>query len=858
MTLSMFQRGRSIAQLSTLLIAGLSASGINAEEPETELEDYVVEDVEDQFSIIPSEPSGSAFGFDKTLLETPRSVSAVTSELVQNYGLRSVDDLVRLTPGAFTSSFFGIQGAMDIRGEPADNFFRGFRRIDNPGAFKTNIRGASNLEIMRGPVSPLYGTGSVGGQLNYTPKSAKSDTAKYISDVTGRVDLTVGTYNQKVLSGELGVPFELAGKKGGVYFFAEREDSESFYDGYEPSGTMFQMAVDFDLTSNTVMEFGFQWQEGDHIQVPGWNRVTQELIDDNIYITGAPPVRNSDNPIGADRLLPQESGFIADGYPFPAVINSSFSGVGSFCSPSDSESGNYTYNGFNIFCPGISDVSNPYPLQDGTVGRASIDHDTTFIDELDFADTTALTAYLDFSTTLGNGMVWKNQFFYDYMDHTKYQSWGFTALYPDANATEFRSSLTFDFNNDLFDSQHIVGVNFRRDDLDLNHAFYDETFDFRDITVGATPDDRIDWAVEDPFENATIVENEDGSLSLEGTVRRNFNEEQVSDQQTTGIFYLTDVKLGAANLLLGARYDYYDIEATEEAQTLLGYYYGGSPDSPTTLSDTDTAFSYNASFSYRFDPGFVPYITYGESNSLSTNQLGGVTIGALADGSWLQESEILELGLKMDLMDGRLYSAISYFDQEKTFRDGQTGALVAVFSDGLEFELRALLTDIFSVTATATHIETTEISDGALAIINGAEFAAQNGLEPEQVYGGRIGGNRATFVGEGVELDRGGLPDNTASLYLNYADTIGAGKLTGSLGVTYASSTYTDVLESVKLPSYQVWTASMGYVLESFEVLLTVNNLTDEKYYTSADLFDSVVVKPSELRTASLMFTYKF
>lgn len=837
----------------------MGSSLVSAQEPETELEDYVVEDLEDSFSIIPSEPSGSSFGFDKTLLETPRSISSVSSDLVLNYGLRSVDDLVRLTPGAFTSSFFGIQGAMDIRGEPADNFFRGFRRINNPGAFKTNVRGASNLEIMRGPVSPLYGTGSVGGQLNYTPKSAKSDTTKFIDSITGRVDATIGTYEQKIISGELGIPFSIGGKDGGVYFFAEHEDSGSFFDGYEPSGTMFQMAVDLDISSSTVMEFGFQWQEGNHIQVPGWNRVTQELIDDNIYITGAPPARNSTNPIGADRLLPQESGFVADGYPFPAVINSSFSGVGSFCSPSTGEGGNYVYNGFDIFCPGISDTSNPYPLQDGTVGRASIDHDTTFIDDIDFADSTVLTAYFDLSTHFDNGAVWKNQFFYDYMDHTKFQSWGFTALYPDANAMEIRSSLTFDFNFGDVESQHIVGVNYRKEDLDLNHAFFDETFDFRDITVGPTPDDRIDWAVEDPYQDATVVIAGDGSRSLEGTVRRNFNEEQVSDHENIGVFYLTDIKLfDGLNALLGVRYDYYDITAREEAQTLLGYYYGGSPDSPTTLSDSDGAVSYNVSLSYNFEPGIVPYITYAESNSLSTNQLGGVTIGALADGSWLQDSELTEIGIKANLFDGRIYAAVNYFDQEKTFRDGQTGALVAVFSDGLEFELRALLTETLSMSATATQIETTEVSDGALAIINGAEFAAQNGLAPDQLYGGRIGGSRATFVGQGVELDRGGLPDNTASVYLNYADEMGPGKLTGSLGVTYASSTYTDVLKSVELPSYTVWTMSVGYMLEQFEVLLTINNLTDEKYYTSADLFDSVVVKPSELRTGSIMLSYKF
>ena len=166
-------------------IAQQASSG----EDVTELEDFTVNEVSDDLSLLPSEPSEGSFGLSMPLLETPRSVTEVSADLIKAYGLRSVDDVVRVTPGAFTSSFFGIKGSMDIRGEPADNYFRGFRRINNPGAFNTIVRGAQSLEVLRGPVSPLYGSGSVGGQLNYSPKTAKSGTAKYITESTGRVDV---------------------------------------------------------------------------------------------------------------------------------------------------------------------------------------------------------------------------------------------------------------------------------------------------------------------------------------------------------------------------------------------------------------------------------------------------------------------------------------------------------------------------------------------------------------------------------------------------------------------------------------------------------------------------------------------
>ncbi|WP_133468626.1 TonB-dependent siderophore receptor [Paraglaciecola marina] len=832
----------------SLAIAAITATSLALSLNAQEIEKISVVGVKDENMIMPPE-SSSTYGFDMSLVETPRSVTEVSSDLIEAYGLRSVDDLVRMTPGAFTSSFFGIQGAMDIRGESADNYFRGFRRIANPGAFKTNIRGAKQLEVMRGPVSPLYGTGSVGGQLNYSPKSAKSDATKYIEEVTGKIDLTLGTYSQKILAAEAGTPFKLGDKQGGIYVFAEAENSGSYYNNYEPTNEMLQVAIDLDITDSTTMEFGFQAQTSDSIQVPGWNRVTQDLIDNGTYITGAAPVRNSDNTIGADRLLPQESGFITSAAPY--FINSSFSSVGSFCSPGDADTSNFVYNDMLLACPGAPGFIDGYALTDP--GTTKIDHKTTFIDDIDFADSTAFTAYLDFTTYIDD-MVWKNQFYYDYMDHTKYQSWGFTADYPGATAAEFRSSLMFDTQGENVLIQHIAGVSLRHEDLDLNHAFYDETFDFRDISVGPTANDRIDWAVTDPYEDATILYDEDGNpTGIDGTVRRNYNEEQVSTVSNLGIFYLADISFEKLSVLVGARYDYYDVEAEEEAVSLLGIPFGDG-----VHTDTESALSYNLSLSYATESGFVPYATYAKANSLTTNQLGGIIASSVDGGDYLADSDLIELGLKYSNEEDTIYAALSVYDQEKTDRIGQTQALVAVSSTGIEFEARALLNENFSVTATATHIETTEVSDNALAIINGADFAVQNGLEPYQVYGGRIGGNRSTFVGTGVELDRGGLPDNTISMYLNYVQPIGDGKITASTGFGWADETYTDVLETILLPSYMVWTASMGYVTDSYEVLLSINNLFDEEYYTSADLFDSVVVKPSEGRTGSVMFSYKF
>jgi len=87
----------------------------------------------DPLRLLPNAPSTSAFGFSKQLIETPRSVSSVSSETIELFGLSAVEDLVRLVPSTFTTTRFGIQGSVDVRNVPADFHFRGMKRLSRQG-----------------------------------------------------------------------------------------------------------------------------------------------------------------------------------------------------------------------------------------------------------------------------------------------------------------------------------------------------------------------------------------------------------------------------------------------------------------------------------------------------------------------------------------------------------------------------------------------------------------------------------------------------------------------------------------------------------------------------------------------------
>ena len=196
-------REKRVFRLSKMavMVSLAMASGYAVAEDEdvVELETYTTEgQVEDTMGLMPTEPVESVFGFGKSLVETPRSATSITNETIEAYGISDIDDLVLLSPGAFTQSFFGVAGSLDVRGTPGETYFRGVRRLDNPGNYPTPIGASDRIDIVRGPASPIYGPSKIGGYLNFVPKSARAETGQYLEDPTGKVSMTRGTWEKNV------------------------------------------------------------------------------------------------------------------------------------------------------------------------------------------------------------------------------------------------------------------------------------------------------------------------------------------------------------------------------------------------------------------------------------------------------------------------------------------------------------------------------------------------------------------------------------------------------------------------------------------------------------------------------------
>jgi iron complex outermembrane recepter protein len=378
------------------------AAAVKPEEIVT-LEKFVASaKADDLYDVLPARETASLFGVPRPLIDTPRSITVIESSLTDLFSIRTVNDFVAVTAGSFTGNYFGVPGALDVRGERADNFFRGFRRIENRGNFPTPIASTDYTEIVKGPPPPIYGGGKVGGVLNFIPKTAKSKTAKFIERPVGQISATVGNYGKMLGSFEYGTPFSLLGKKSGVYLFVQAEDSDSYYDNIYNKSQLVQLAVDTQLTSDILLEYGFMAQWADLNQSLGWNRVTQRMIDsDGEYLAGTPRLDLDTN---------------RDGFLSPAELRPFALEQFAFANP-------FPYGALT------AQQQAAFALDPTTVRTVKLSHHTVQVEPIDFSRTDSLTAYFDVTKNVREGFTLKNQSFYDYMNHTKYSSYGFTADY---------------------------------------------------------------------------------------------------------------------------------------------------------------------------------------------------------------------------------------------------------------------------------------------------------------------------------------------------------------------------------------------------------------------------------------------
>ncbi|KQU77416.1 hypothetical protein ASD00_10225 [Ensifer sp. Root31] len=147
---------------------------------------------EDNYTIAPSR-NITALKTDTPLVETPRSVSVVTRKELEERGAQDMIQATRYAAGVTTGAF-GFDPRFDqiyIRGfetTTTGDFRDGLRQpYMNYGTFPTEIYGLDRIEIIKGPVSVLYGAAGVGGIVNRISKMPQDDTHREVEVQYGTI-----------------------------------------------------------------------------------------------------------------------------------------------------------------------------------------------------------------------------------------------------------------------------------------------------------------------------------------------------------------------------------------------------------------------------------------------------------------------------------------------------------------------------------------------------------------------------------------------------------------------------------------------------------------------------------------------
>ena len=778
---------------------------------------------------LPSDELRSLFGFRKSLVETPRSVSAVSDEVMARFNIRDIDELVALAPGTFTQSFFGAAGSLDIRGTGGEAYFRGIRRLDNPGNYPTPIGAAERIEIVRGPPSPIQGPAKISGYMNFIPKSARIEqTGEFIEQPVGSAGLDFGSWGRAVATAEAGGPGHIGGRRFGYWLYGEFEDSDSYYENTDTRQTLLQASFDTDITGNMQLQFGGMVHDYAGNQVGGWNRLTQELIDHGTYVTGQPAPLDTD---GDGRISHQEFDVDGDGFtdlnPFAAGLRpgtrGTLTGGGGLCMIGETA----------VFgCrPELLGLTNP--------GTVTLSGSQVNAAPEDLVDTLATTLYFDLLVDAASGWEWRNQMFFEAYDHLAEVAIGFSQFHE-----------TWVFENKL-----IAARTFERGDLraavqlspslrvtDFEHAndFTNEYFDRRDLS---RPPSALDRRL-----LATRIDDD-------------YTEYYIGDYRDLGFAALADMEWRGWNVLAGARYDVLEVKSRQPLDKLLlasaEHFCLDASCVAEAAEDTVGGTSWTFSASYRTRSGVIPYATFSRQGTVIAGQGAEITTASIRDGGAYDISRLREFGVKGNLRGGDLYFALAFYEQERTDYSAQsTVTNQSSRTDGTEFELRFAATERLLLTLAATDMEVVNLNTleagGRFSFIGADDIPD---IPPETFYGGALVG-QVLRPGE-AGARRAGVPKRIVAATGTY--NFGNG-LAASLSAVDVSSTPSGLSSSVILPAYTLVNAGFVFERAQWSLSATVKNLADERYFRAnfPNLFGGVIVQPELPRHFAARVQYKW
>lgn len=224
------------------------------------------------------------------VLETQQSVSVITNEQIEDQGAQNMSQALRYTAGV-TAEPFGADPRFDqpsLRGFNAGNsqYLNGLHIVRKFGAMPIELYGLERVEVLRGPSSSLYGSGSPGGLINMVQKHAQFDNFSEAGLSYGTNDRNIFFDTNRSLSDDM------AWRLTGIL-----SDSEEQIEELENQRGYLAGAFRWQLDDASTLDVMLSYQKDSPISVPGIPiELTDLMSDDDAreFYAGYPDTDESD------------------------------------------------------------------------------------------------------------------------------------------------------------------------------------------------------------------------------------------------------------------------------------------------------------------------------------------------------------------------------------------------------------------------------------------------------------------------------------------------------------------------------------------------------------------------------------
>ena len=763
-----------------------------------DLQEVVVNGIRRGDLIMPTTvTSESAFGLDLGVLDTPRANTVLSKTQIDALDVQNPGGFSYLTSSAYSDASFGQPNVPRIRGQLAYVFFNGMRdpfTLNGYGA-PMSFNMVDSIDIVKGPASVQGGPGSgVGGSIDIATKMPS--LTKFMADATLEFD----SQQKRIASFDISGP--LAANISGLVAFTSNDSGSYYYDMFLHQQSLYA-ALLWQFSPTYTVSLNGSFVDSKYRENDGINRVNQNLIDNDIYLTGAPPLSD----VGGYGTLVDMTGSTVLNR---RVLIDEPAGTGAHAQHA------------------MLQLIQTWTLSDNfsIVNNTFYDYMNRYNQTEDYYADTAIGSYAienktDFKVNFGLGSI-RNQvdagFTYRYEHILDIQN------YNNEPVSVF--DLSQDPSNWVFpaDAQGYSG----------GATLYTAAFGHQQYGVAAANSIVSDQSVNSNLQDAAVFLEHRMTFSPQWSVMYGLRGDLVQLNDSDPLYAAVAADPNASWSL------------TDQAQSQHTAWYG----------------LYNGNISLVWSPveWMSAYATYNKAQYVLANDNDGAvsTLGVDPTTELRQKTLLEEAGVKFDLLGKALFLSLAGFHQERTVPTG-AGGLVQSFAhiSGGEVELNFQPNSRFFATASYSYLHT--MLDTAAGFWN---FPAQSGLNidgaggsiawepgqtfrdpgvPEHLFNALVNYKLQSGLGFQANLQVTGPIETTQSGYVDVNKTIdnmvsnfGPDSFLGYSDATVMAAVPSSILggyyKSPTIPWQYTINAGVFYnFLDHYTVKLEIYNLTNRR-----------------------------